>query len=330
MRKFMKAIVPVALALVLNVGIVDANQLTDIQNTEASQAIKIFIDGEEQIYTVAPIIVNGRTFVPMRGVFEAFDSKVDWIEETRTVKAVNTDVAIEVSINSYFAKKNGYTIQLGEKPFIYEDRTMVPLRFIGESFGAEVTWNEQNRDIYISTEKKYEDTNLEADKVKLLTYEDAIQKGLKYSYTLKNQQGQLEKLEDSRDKITIDSYPTSTGNGQEDSQRLSQLKTAKSLDINIEMTKKNIESTKENIGFEIGNTMNEINKLLGERKLMELKLENAKINFEMAQTKASIGSISKYDLENEQDTYNKAVKEKSNQLNMEESLHCRKKYRCMS
>jgi hypothetical protein len=310
MKKLMKVIVPIALALVLNVGIVDADQLLDIEKKETAQAIKIFIDGEEQTYTVAPMIINGRTFVPMRSVFEAFETKVDWIEETKTVKATKEDITMEVTINSYFAKKNGDTFQLDAKPFIYNDRTMIPIRFVSESFGAEVIWNEQERNIYISTDEKNEETDAEADKANLLTYEEAIQKGLKRSYTLKNQLGQLEKLEESRSNMTINDYPSAPGNGQEDAQRLSQLKSIKSLDINIEMTKKNIESTKESIGFEVRNAMNEINRLLSEKKLMELKLESARTNFEMAKTKAGIGSISKYDLENEQDAYNKAVKEK--------------------
>ncbi|MFZ5966140.1 MAG: stalk domain-containing protein [Bacillota bacterium] len=309
MRKLIKTIVPLALALVLNVGIADADQLMDIQEKETSPSIKIFIDGEEQIYSVAPMIINGRTFVPMRGVFETFETKVDWIEETKTVKAAKEDVDIEVTVGSYFAKKNEDTIQLDAKPFIYQDRTMVPLRFISEAFGAEVTWNEQERNISIIT-KVSEETDVEADKTNLLTYEEAIEKALKHSYTLKNQLGQLEKLEDSRENITINEYPSSTGNGQEDAQRLSQLKSVKSLDINIEMTKKDIESTKESIGFEVRNAMNEINKLLSEKKLMTLELENAKTNLEMAKTKAGIGSISKYDLQKEEDTYHKAVNEK--------------------
>ena len=309
MKRLIMAIVPLALALVLNAGIANADQLMDMQENETSQAIKVFMDGEEQIYSVAPMIVNGRTFVPMRSVFEAFKTKVDWIEETKMVKAAKEDVAIEVTINSYFAKKNGDTIQLDAKPFIYHERTMVPLRFVSESFGAKVTWNEQDRNILISTMEHNEETSNEADKTNFLTYEEAIQKGLKYSYTLKNQLGQLEKLEESRSNITLNDYPTAPGNGQEDAQRLSQLKSLKTLDTNIAMTKKNIETTKESIGVEIRNAMNEINKLLSEKTLMELKLENARTNFEMAKAKAGIGTISKYNLENEQDTYNKAVKD---------------------
>ena len=144
----------------------------------------------------------------------------------------------------------------------------------------------------------------------VLTYTEATQKALNYSFDLKNQQGALEKLEATREGKVLLSYPSGYGNGEEDANRLNTLKSLKSLDVNIEMSKKQIEITKENLALEVRNAMNEVNILLNEQVLLELEIENTRINFEMAKTKAARGMISRYDLEKEQDTFNQKMKEK--------------------
>ena len=46
---------------------------------------------------------------------------------------------------------NGNKIETDVPPQIIEGRTMVPIRFVAEAFGAEVKWDEDNRDVIIQT-----------------------------------------------------------------------------------------------------------------------------------------------------------------------------------
>ncbi len=87
-------------------------------------------------------IVNSRTMVPMRKIFELLGAEITWYGDTSTVVAQKNDIEIKLQINNENAevKKNGETknIKLDSKPIIVENRTLVPLRFISESLGKDV------------------------------------------------------------------------------------------------------------------------------------------------------------------------------------------------
>jgi thiol-disulfide isomerase/thioredoxin len=54
----------------------------EIGNTQA------MVNGKAMTLIVAPEIVNGRTFVPLRFISEAFGAKVEWIAETQTIRMI--------------------------------------------------------------------------------------------------------------------------------------------------------------------------------------------------------------------------------------------------
>lgn len=101
---------------------------------------------------VNPQIINSRTMVPFRKIFNALnvaDENITWIAETRTIKAKQNDTQIELQIGNDVAKKivngNEQNIKLDSAPVIVNNRTLVPLRFIAESLGKTVAWDSVNR-----------------------------------------------------------------------------------------------------------------------------------------------------------------------------------------
>lgn len=90
-------------------------------------------------------IVNNRTMVPLRKIFELLGATVEWDNSTRTASAQKDDVSIKLQIDNPIAEvsTNGITrkIELDSKPILINDRTMVPLRFISESLGKQVAWD---------------------------------------------------------------------------------------------------------------------------------------------------------------------------------------------
>ena len=90
-------------------------------------------------------IVNNRTMVPLRKIFELLGATVEWDNSTRTASAHKDDVSIKLQIDNPVAEvsTNGITrkIELDSKPILINDRTMVPLRFISESLGKQVAWD---------------------------------------------------------------------------------------------------------------------------------------------------------------------------------------------
>ena len=95
-------------------------------------------------------IINDRTMVPLRKIFEVLNCKIDWNGETKTVVAKKDTKVITLQIGNKEATtedtstKLKETITLDSEPIIIDGRTLVPFRFIGESLGMEVAWDKNN------------------------------------------------------------------------------------------------------------------------------------------------------------------------------------------
>jgi hypothetical protein len=114
-----------------------------------TNAPRLIIDGKERFFTQEPQIIDGFTFVPLRSLFEALQSKVDWNAETQTATATKGKQTVKLTLHSEIAQLNGKNIQLDAPPILYNESTFVPLRFVGEALGATVIWENATRTIQI-------------------------------------------------------------------------------------------------------------------------------------------------------------------------------------
>lgn len=97
-----------------------------------------------------PIIQNERTLVPIRAIIEAMGGTVGWSEETQTATLTYNDDVIKLTIDSVTAYLNDTANTLDVTPIVVNDRTMLPIRFIAESFHFDVDWDEENSIITIT------------------------------------------------------------------------------------------------------------------------------------------------------------------------------------
>lgn len=111
--------------------------------------ITVKINGVVQTYDQPPVIINGRTLVPLRGIFEALGANVSWDGQTQTVTATKGGTTIQLKIGFAIAYKNGAVIHLDQSSLLINDRTMVPVRFVSEALGAKVDWDEIIRTVII-------------------------------------------------------------------------------------------------------------------------------------------------------------------------------------
>ena len=105
------------------------------------------IDGEPGTMDVAPFIENGRTFVPIRFVAEAFGLEADWMPKdglTEVVTLIGDDLLITININSneieVLAGEESITVTADAAAQIVNGRTFLPLRAVGEILDAEFDW----------------------------------------------------------------------------------------------------------------------------------------------------------------------------------------------
>ncbi|MHB1462835.1 MAG: copper amine oxidase N-terminal domain-containing protein [Armatimonadota bacterium] len=116
------------------------------------QSLNVTIDGTPVRFVgTQPMAVQGRVMVPLRGVLEQMGAFVGWDAITRTVFAQKSDVDVQLPIGSRTATVNGRSVALDVPAQIIGGSTMVPLRFLGETLGAEVAWNYTTRTVTIAT-----------------------------------------------------------------------------------------------------------------------------------------------------------------------------------
>ncbi|OAT79824.1 phosphodiester glycosidase family protein [Desulfotomaculum copahuensis] len=104
--------------------------------------VPVYLDGTRIFFDVPPVVENGRTLVPLRGIFEKLGASVDWNAATQTVTASRGGREASLTIGKRQARVNGETVNLDVPAQLVNGRTMVPLRFVGEALGAGVAWQD--------------------------------------------------------------------------------------------------------------------------------------------------------------------------------------------
>jgi hypothetical protein len=117
--------------------------------THAQGTVRVFVDGDLVRFDQPPIVVGARILVPLRGIFERLGATVEWEAATRTVIAVRGSTVVELVIGQRSARVNDRIVPLDVPAMVIRGRTLVPLRFVSESMGAEVQYQEATRTVLI-------------------------------------------------------------------------------------------------------------------------------------------------------------------------------------
>jgi len=106
------------------------------------------VNGVEKTMDVAPYIKDGRTFMPLRYVGMSLgvaEQNIIWDDAAKTATLMKGDKVVQVKIGSTALIVNGVTINMDVAPEIKDGRTMMPLRFIAQAFGAKLTWDDATK-----------------------------------------------------------------------------------------------------------------------------------------------------------------------------------------
>ena len=95
-----------------------------------------------------PVNAGGRLLVPLRAIFEALGATVGF--SSGTIRANRGSTNLELSLGSDQAIINGQRSTLDVPAQAVFGRTLVPLRFVGEAFGATVNYNPVTQAVSIS------------------------------------------------------------------------------------------------------------------------------------------------------------------------------------
>jgi len=129
--------------------------LMPLNNNASNLEISVTLNGTPMEFDVAPIIVNGRTLIPMRAIFEALGMEIRWHAATQTITATNDEIFKEIRMRIGDTEmiigenESEWAVELEVPPQIVYGRTMVPIRAIAEATGANVEWDAATQTIRI-------------------------------------------------------------------------------------------------------------------------------------------------------------------------------------
>ena len=145
----MKRNIAVLLSVVMSLGMSTA--------AFADRPITVTINDAPLAFDVPPQILNDRTMVPMRKIFEALGADVEWDGAAKAVRAEKGGKNISLVIGE--AKMDisegdlSGSVTLDAPASIIDGRTLVPVRAIAESFDCEVLWEKETKTVKIFTEE---------------------------------------------------------------------------------------------------------------------------------------------------------------------------------
>ncbi|MDD2498052.1 MAG: copper amine oxidase N-terminal domain-containing protein [Desulfitobacteriaceae bacterium] len=121
--------------------------------------VTVFINGKQIIFPdQKPIIIRGRTMVPMRAIFEHVDiqAEVKWNDTERTVIATDRSgktIVFRIDDENYRVQEKGKESEFKSTdvaPIIENGRTLLPLRALSESLDFKVDWIDKERKVEIT------------------------------------------------------------------------------------------------------------------------------------------------------------------------------------
>lgn len=106
--------------------------------------ISVYVNGERVGFPDAKPFVdeNNRTQVPIRAVSEMLECSVKWSQETKTATITReSGETVKITAGSNIMIVNDKTVVMDTFAAVVNDRTYIPVRFVGEALGLKVEWN---------------------------------------------------------------------------------------------------------------------------------------------------------------------------------------------
>ncbi|MDD6484877.1 MAG: copper amine oxidase N-terminal domain-containing protein [Clostridiales bacterium] len=143
MKKFLSLLFAIALLLSFNITAL------------ADDTINVTLDGNHVEFDVKPQIIDGRTMVPIRAIFEKMGAVVEWNEDTSTAICTKGDTVVKMTVDSTDMYVNDQLTKMDISPVVIDGRTLAPARYAAEAFGADVQWSQNNNTVVICSKDVY-------------------------------------------------------------------------------------------------------------------------------------------------------------------------------
>lgn len=143
--------------------------------------INLTVNGANISSSTPPQIIDGRTMVPVRAIFEAVGAEVDFDASTKTITGEKDNTTVVMQIGSKKLIINNDAYEMDTSPVIVDGSTLAPARYVAESFGFEVAWDSDTKtvsiekEVELSTSLQYETEEYKESTYETSTYEESTE-----------------------------------------------------------------------------------------------------------------------------------------------------------
>jgi hypothetical protein len=144
------------IAIIFSVSTISYAAVTIQESTD----MKININGEVGTYADVPIVIGGRSLLPLRAMLVNLGIKDDndhiiWDGTKKTVTILKDEIKINLEVENKQAYVNGVKVDLDIAPVIYKSRVYIPAAFIAQSLGKKVVWDASMKMVLIRDEGEF-------------------------------------------------------------------------------------------------------------------------------------------------------------------------------
>lgn len=143
------------LATIAGLSLVLSSFLLRSPAASAAASVQVFLDGRRLALDPPAVIVDDRTLVPVRGVFDAMGAAVNWNAAARTVEVSWGERYVRIGIDrrlAYLDRDYQRFAILDVPARLIGDRTYVPARFVSTAMGVNISWDGARRAVLIKTD----------------------------------------------------------------------------------------------------------------------------------------------------------------------------------
>lgn len=132
------------------------DRVTAVKYTKFAGKMKA--NGREIKFDIPPVVKSGTTLIPVRAVVESLGANVNWDAASNTVTITKGDKTFVFDLNNSKVYVNGTEVTISMPAMEISNRTFVPLRFIAESLGVKINYDNNTGNIDIEDDNTQNST----------------------------------------------------------------------------------------------------------------------------------------------------------------------------
>lgn len=142
MKKWLSLLFVVASMLLLSAGMVHAAKTEPL-------IPKLILDGKALQPPVPPIVVDKTVMIPVRIATSSLGYKVDYSNKKRQVTVSNGSKQLVMTLDQKTAYLDNKPMEMVTAPLLLSKNILIPLRFLGDSLGVQVFWDNQIKSAFL-------------------------------------------------------------------------------------------------------------------------------------------------------------------------------------